>query len=78
MFVLVKTHFYPTAFEGCAGTVITSGVRIGIQAGGMVGQAEPKILSGLYLRNVKVSDVDTLWEHWLEGVGVQCHGMSVI
>ena len=34
-----------------------------------------KILSGLYLRNCKVQEVDTWKAHWLEGVGVQHHGM---
>ena len=37
-----------------------------------------KILSGLYLRNRKVLEVDTLKEHWLEGVGVQHHGVTLI
>ena len=30
-----------------------------------------KILSGLYLGNHKVQEVDTWYRHWLGGVGVQ-------
>ena len=35
-----------------------------------------KILSGLYLRNHKVEEVDTRCRHWLRVVGVQCHGVT--
>ena len=37
-----------------------------------------KILSGLYLRNRKVLQVDTLLGHWLGVVGVQRHGVTLI
>ena len=37
-----------------------------------------KILSGLYLKNCKVLEVDTWYGHWLGGVGVQCHGVTLI
>ena len=37
-----------------------------------------KILFGLYFGNRKVLEVDTWWGHWLRGVGVQCHGMTLI
>ena len=37
-----------------------------------------KILSGLYLGNRKVWEVDTWWGYWLEGVGVQRHGLTLI
>ena len=34
-----------------------------------------KILSGLYLINRTVQEVDTWLGHWLGGVGVQRHGL---
>ena len=37
-----------------------------------------KILSGVYLGNCKVYDVDTWYGHWLGGVGMQRHGMTLI
>ena len=37
-----------------------------------------KILSGLYLRNCKVLEVDTWEGHWSGGVGVQHHGLTLI
>ena len=40
---------------------------------GQVGSG--KSLSGLYLRNRKVWEVDTWLGHLLGGVGVQCHGL---
>ena len=45
--------FYPTAFKGCMGIDFTHGVQIG-------GQAAGKSLSGLYLRNCKLWEVDNL------------------
>ena len=33
-----------------------------------------KILCGLYLSNRKAEEVDT----WLRGVGMQCHGVTLI
>ena len=44
--------FYPTAFKGCADIVFTHGIWMG-------GQAAGKSLSGLYLRNDEVHDVET-------------------
>ena len=35
-------------------------------------------LSGLYLRNRKVLEVHTWQGHWLGGVGVQRHGLTLI
>ena len=35
-------------------------------------------LSGLYLRNRKVKEVDTWLGHWLGDVGVQHHGVTLI
>ena len=35
-----------------------------------------KILSGLYLGNHKVKEVDTWYGHWLGGVDVQRHDMT--
>ena len=40
-------HFYPTALKGCQGIVFTHVVRMGGR------------VSGLYLRNRKVLEVDT-------------------
>ena len=37
-----------------------------------------KILSGLYLGNHKVQEVDTWWGHCLVVVGVQHHGVTLI
>ena len=37
-----------------------------------------KILSRLYLRDCKVWEVDTWYEHWLGVVGVQHHGLTLI
>ena len=37
-----------------------------------------KILSGLYLRNRKVLEVDTWQGNWSGGVGVQRHGLTLI
>ena len=37
-----------------------------------------KILSGLYLGNRKVWEVGTWKGHWLGGVGVQRHGVTLI
>ena len=37
-----------------------------------------KSLSGLYLRNCKMYEVDTWSGHWLRGVGVQNHGVTLI
>ena len=37
-----------------------------------------KILSGLYLGNRKVYEFDTWEGHWLGGVGVQRHGVTLI
>ena len=48
----VYLHFYPTALKGCRGIVFTHGVRMG-------GRAAGNSLSGLYLRNRKVWEVDT-------------------
>ena len=31
-----------------------------------------------YLGNCKVKEVDTWWGHWLGGVGVQRHGLTLI
>ena len=44
---------------------------------GWVGDGR-KSLSGLYLRNCKVQEVDTWLGHWLKGVGVQRHGVTFI
>ena len=44
----------------------------------MGGWAAGKSLSGLYLTNRKVEEVDTWQGHWLGGVGMQRHGMSLI
>ena len=51
--------------------VFTHGVQMG-------GEAVGKSLSGLYLGNCKVYAVDTWKGHWLGGVGVQCHGVTLI
>ena len=37
-----------------------------------------KILSGLYLRNRKMLEVDTWQGNWSGGVGVQRHGLTLI
>ena len=37
-----------------------------------------KILSGLYLGNHMVSEIDTLYGHWLDIVGVQHHCVILI
>ena len=37
-----------------------------------------KVLSGLYLRNRKLQEVDTWKGHWLGVVGVQCYGVTFI
>ena len=37
-----------------------------------------KNLSGLNIGNRKMQEVDTCWGHWLGGVGVQCHGVTLI
>ena len=37
-----------------------------------------KILSGLYLGNRKVYEIDTWSRHWLGGLGVQRHGVTLI
>ena len=37
-----------------------------------------KILTGLYLGNREVYEVDTYQEHWLGGVGVDRHGLTLI
>ena len=37
-----------------------------------------KILSGLYLRNHKMQEVELWWGHWLGVVGVQRHGVTLI
>ena len=37
-----------------------------------------KILSGLYLGNCKVWEVDTWLGHWLGVVSVQCRGVTLI
>ena len=37
-----------------------------------------KILFGLYLRNCKVYEVDTWLGHWLWGVCMQRHGVTLI
>ena len=37
-----------------------------------------KILSRSYLRNFKVSEVDTWWGHWWGIVGVQHNGVTLI
>ena len=37
-----------------------------------------KSLSGLYLGNRKVQEVDTWYGHWLGSVIVQCHGLTLI
>ena len=37
-----------------------------------------KILSGLYLGNCKVWEIDTWLGHWFRVVGVQHHGMTLI
>ena len=70
-----KLFYYPTALKSCQGIVFTHGVRMGGQAGG---RAAGKSLSGLYLTNRKVLEVDTWWGHWLGGVGVQRHGLTLI
>ena len=36
-----------------------------------------KILSGLYLGNCRLQEVDTWQGHWLGVVGVQCHGCDL-
>ena len=41
-------------------------------------RATGKSLSGLYLRNCKVKKVDTWVGHWLVGLGVQHHGLTLI
>ena len=64
-------NFYPTALKGCQGIVFSHGVRMG-------GRVVGKSLSRLYLRNRKVSEVDTWYGHWLRGVGVQRHGVTLI
>ena len=42
------------------------------------GQGAGKNLSGLYLRNRKVYEVDNWYGHWLGCVGVQRHGLTLI
>ena len=42
-----------------------------------VSETSGKSLSGLYLRNCKAYEVDTWLVHWLGGVGVQRHGMTL-
>ena len=42
------------------------------------GRAAGNSLSGLYLRNGKVYEVDTWYGHWLGCVGVQCYGLTLI
>ena len=37
-----------------------------------------KMLSGLYLGNCKVWEVDIWYGYWLGGVGVQRHGVTLI
>ena len=64
--------FYPTALKGCKGIVFTHGVQMGVR------RAAGNRLSGLYLRNHKVCEVDTWYRHWLEVVCVQCHGVTLI
>ena len=66
-----RLYFYPTALKGCQGIVFTHGVQ-------MCGRAAGKSLSGLYLRNHKVKEVDTGYGYWLGGVGVQRHGLTLI
>ena len=48
----IGLHFYPTALKGCRGIVFPHRVRMG-------GRVAGKSLSGLYLRNCKVWEVDT-------------------
>ena len=48
--------FYPTPFKRCAVIIFTNGVPLGGQAGR---QAAGKNLSGLYLGDLKVWEVDT-------------------
>ena len=48
-----KYDFYPTALKGCRGIVFTHGVRMG-------GRVAGNSLSGLYLGNCKVWEVD-IW-----------------
>ena len=50
--------------------VFTHGVQMGRRVAG-------KSLSRLYLRNCKVQEVVTWEEHWLKGVGVQHHGVTL-
>ena len=44
----------------------------------MGGRLAENSLSGLYLRNRKVQEVHTWQGHWLGGVGVQRHGLTLI
>ena len=61
-----KISFYTTAFKGCVGIVFPHSFQIGDQAGCQVGRwVVRKSLSGMYLRNHKVLEVETWLEHWL-------------
>ena len=66
-------HFIPQPFSvvGILFSPMVSGWS-GRRVGGR------KSLSGLYLRNRKVYEIDTWLGHWLWGVGVQHHGVILI
>ena len=52
-------NFYPTAIKGCWGIVFIHCIRMGGRADG------EKSLSGLYLRNHNMQEVDNWQGHWL-------------
>ena len=69
-------HFYPTALKGFG--VLFSPMASGWAFGHSGGRAAANILSGLDLSNYKGKGVDTWWGHWLGGVGVQRHSLTLI
>ena len=70
--------FYPKALKGCQPIVFTHDVRMGRQAFGRAARRWEKVLSGLYLKNHKVQEVDTWLGHWLGGIDVHRHGVTFI
>ena len=69
--------FYPTALKGCRGIVFTHGVQMGRRAGFSGGQREI-VRPGCISETVRCKEVHTWRGHWLGGVGVQRHGLTLI
>ena len=69
-----REYFYPTAFKGCRGIVFTHGVRMGGRSGGRQEIVCPGCISETVRCRKFILGRNIGWG----GVGVQCHGLTLI